>query len=113
MNVFFVEPAAPYSVELGELDLATASARVPHPTATPLPPFPPRGRDPGIVLVEVVVDETGIAAVARMVRSVPGFDQVALDTARRWRFRPARTNDQPTESIAYLLFGFAQPVTDP
>ncbi len=45
-----------------------------------------------------------------VVRSRSGFDIAAVNAARRWRFRPATRDGQPVRSVAYLVFGFREPV---
>jgi len=45
--------------------------------------------------VEIVVNEQGVVADAKVVRSVPLLDEAAVDTVRQWRFRPSRVNGQP------------------
>ncbi|HTI43673.1 MAG TPA: energy transducer TonB [Vicinamibacterales bacterium] len=49
----------------------------------------------GMVAVEIVVNEQGVVADAKVVRSVPLLDEAAVDTVRQWRFRPSRVNGQP------------------
>lgn len=39
--------------------------------------------------MEIVVDESGGVAAARVIRSVPLLDEVALAMVRQWRFAPA------------------------
>ncbi len=82
----------------------------PVPVATPAPPYPPRAVGSDLVIVEVEVDRNGSVRAATAVRSRPGFDTAAVNTARRWRFRPATRDGQPVRSVAYLVFGFREPV---
>jgi len=92
-------------------DSGRASAEVPYPLSMSMPPMPPRARDDGTVVVELTIDARGRVAGARVVESARGFDDVALDTARGWTFRPATHDAQPVSSFAYAVFGFRQPVT--
>ncbi len=39
-----------------------------------------------------------------------GLDAAALDGARQWRFRPARRKGTAIASVAYIVFGFREPV---
>ena len=82
----------------------------PVPVATPAPPYPPQAAGSGLVIVEVEVDRNGGVRAAAVVRSRPGFDTGSVSAARRWRFRPATRDGQPVRSVAYLVFGFREPV---
>jgi TonB family protein len=45
----------------------------------------------GVVRLQAIVDVDGLAKDIRIVRSLdPGLDQNAIQTVRKWRFRPAR-----------------------
>jgi TonB family protein len=93
-------------------DVATASAEVPYPIVADEPPHPQLARAlDGVVLVEVQIDRTGKVTEARILRSVPPFDDAALSSARRWTFRPARSAGLTVASVAYLVFAFRQPVS--
>jgi TonB family protein len=98
---------------LGEppTDVGAPSAEVAYPSFSPEPPYPPQALAAGVVLIEASVDTTGRVAAARVISSSPAFDQVALDTARKWRFKPARIKGHASSSYVYLVFGFPQPVT--
>ncbi len=93
-------------------DVAAASDDTPFPLAPVAPPFPSRALAGGIVLVEVQVSAAGAVTDARLLRSAPPFDGPALDAARRWTFRPARLHGRPTATLAYILFGFREPVVE-
>jgi TonB family protein len=49
----------------------------------------------GVVLVEIVVNESGSVADAKVVRSIPLLDDEALRAVRTWRFAPTVVNGQP------------------
>ena len=108
----FRPPALLNAPALGEppKDVASASAGTPFPTGLIVPAFPPRALFGGLVLVEVRVDPLGAVSGATVLRSAPPFDEPARDAARRWRFRPARLHGRAVATIAYLVFGFRQPV---
>jgi TonB family protein len=86
---------------------------LPFPIQWERPPYPPRALGDGVVVVEVRVGEDGVARTATVVSSAPGFDDAAVETARRWRFRPAVRDDRPVPAVAYLVFGFQAPVVVP
>ena len=91
-------------------DVRPASQEVPFPIAIAVPSYPPRALFEGIVLMEVEVDGDGTVKETTILRSGAGFDQAAIDAARQWRFRPALREGNPTTAIAYIVFGFRQPV---
>ena len=107
-------PATSYGRPAGGQPLSGreyASAQIPIPISTPSPPYPPRGVGSGGVVVEVAVDRHGaVAGATRVASSGSGFDTVAADTARRWRFQPATRQGRPVEGVAYLVCSFREPV---
>jgi protein TonB len=66
----------------------------------PLPPYPPLSRrlgEQGTVLVRVHIDQEGNPTHAE-VKTSSGYerlDQTALQTARRWRYKPGKQNGVP------------------
>ena len=88
-------------------------AQMPIPVATPPPSYPPAARDSGVVIVEVEVDRNGVVSGSSVVVTSQGFDTVAVNTARGWRFEPARRQGCPVPSVAYLVFSFREPVVLP
>ena len=54
----------------------------------------------GLVEVEILIDANGLVARARVVKSVPGLDEAALDTVERWRFHPATKKGRPVATVA-------------
>ena len=90
-------------------DVATPSADVAFPSVTPEAAFPPDAYSGGVVMIEARVSPGGAITATRVIRSAPPFDRPALSAARQWRFRPPRIGGS-TESYAYLIFGFPQPV---
>jgi TonB family protein len=49
----------------------------------------------GVVIVEIIVDETGSVADAKVLRSIPLLDEEALRAVRNWHFAPSVVNGQP------------------
>jgi TonB family protein len=109
----FRPPALFDGAVTGELpmDVASPSDEIPFPTAVIVAPYPVTALGDGAVLVEVQVEPGGNATNAKVVRSAPPFDDPALTAARQWMFRPARLHGQPIATLAYILFGFRQPIT--
>ena len=109
-------PPALNAPTLGEppLDLAAPSSPdTPYPTSTTMPSYPPLAMSSGVVLVEVEVSASGDVADAKVIVSAPPFDQPALDAARQWKFRAGRARGVPVSKLAYIVFGFREPVTMP
>jgi TonB family protein len=93
--------------------VARPSGETPFPTSTTPPAFPPQALYEGVVMVEVEVDREGSVAEAILLSSPSGFDEVALEAARKFGFQPARREGVPLAAYAILVFGLPQPVTDP
>jgi protein TonB len=60
------------------------------------------------VLVEVVVDERGGVAAAKVVRSVPMLDDAALESVKQWHFQPSILNGQPVPVRMVVTIVFAE-----
>jgi TonB family protein len=92
------------------VNVATPSADVAFPSSMPEPLYPATAQFGGVVMIEARVNASGAVTNARVLSSAPPFDRPALAAASQWRFRPPRIGGS-TESYAYLIFGFPQPVT--
>jgi TonB family protein len=110
-----IRPPTMNTPTAGELprDVGSEADDTPFPLSVIAPPFPPRARDDGSVLVQVTIDAGGRVSDAKVLQSSPGFDEAALTTARTWVFRPARVRGESVATYAYLVFVFRQPVTTP
>lgn len=60
----------------------------------------------GTVLVEALVDAKGKVAKVRVVESVPGLDEAALEAVRKWRFDPATRDGRPVATIVHMPVQF-------
>jgi TonB family protein len=101
------------SVSTPTQDDGSASKDVPFPLKIVTPPFPPRARMGGVELVEVRVGSQGNVTGVKVVRSAPGFDNVAIQAAHGWTFRPAQVAGTNVPGLVYVIFGFPQPITPP
>ncbi|MBX7218330.1 MAG: TonB family protein [Blastocatellia bacterium] len=63
-------------------------------------------RASGDVVIEVVIDEVGTVAHARVISGHPLLQQGALAAARQWRFQPTMLNQQPVRVTGLLTFRF-------
>ncbi len=89
-----VRPAVPAA---GPIRLHQGVA-APVPLSNPPPAYPSIARTArveGTVILDVVIDETGRVASARVLRSVPLLDQAAVDAITGWQYEPARLNGVP------------------
>lgn len=102
-------PAAP--VPPAPVQAVATSA--PTPIQMPPPDYPRRAwrrGEEGTVLVKVDVGTNGIptsVGIARSSRS-RALDRAALDAVRRWRFRPAMANGQPTTGSVVVPVEFSR-----
>ncbi len=60
------------------------------------------------VVVEIVVDENGSPSDVRLAKPTGNdeLDRIALDTARKWKFKPALRDGQPVQSRVRLHIEF-------
>ncbi len=91
-------------------NVAAPGREIPFPTKMVPPPYPPQAVDNRAVLVEAGVGPSGNVTEAKSVGAASGFDDAAVQAARAWLFRPAESASGPVSSIAYIVFGFRQPV---
>ena len=98
-----------------------SEAVIEPPSDSPVLDSPPRIRNPakpqypreafdakieGTVLIEVLVDDKGRIVKARVIQSVPGLDEAALDAAKKWQFEPARKGGKPVATILHMPVAF-------
>ena len=68
-----------------------------------------QSRVQGVVIFEVVIDEAGKVAEARVLRSIPMLDQAAQEAVRQWEFTPTLLNDSPVPVILTVTVQFTLP----
>jgi TonB family protein len=83
---------------------------VPLPVAVSPPAYPVHAPEGGAVIVEVKVEPSGHVRWAQAIGGRTAFDGVAEHAARAWRFLPEGEQSRSAPTIAYLVFGFPQPV---
>ena len=64
----------------------------------PMEPF--RKGVEGTVVIEFTVSAKGDPTDLKVVESVPGLDQAALDCVKKWRFTPAKVAGKPVAAQA-------------
>ena len=75
----------------------------PRALSTPRPAYPNDAfakKVEGIVLLEILIDESGRVAEARILHSIPLLDRAALEAVKCWRFRPATRQGHPVAALA-------------
>jgi protein TonB len=83
--------------------------RAPTKTKDVKPAFPPiaqSARVQGVVILELVVDEDGSIANARVLRSIPLLDEAALGAVSQWRFTPTELNGRAVGVIMTVTVNF-------
>jgi TonB family protein len=61
----------------------------------------------GDVLLQVVVDETGVPQDILVIRSLGlGLDQKAIEAVEKWRFKPGLKDGQPVPVVATIQVNF-------
>jgi TonB family protein len=90
----------------------TAGSEVPTPERTKfvMPSFPPEALArgiPALVVVELVIDESGKVAEAKVLHGAEPFAQAALDAVRQWEYKPTRLDGRPVRVRHTLPINFA------
>lgn len=67
----------------------------------------------GVVIVEVVINESGNVADAKVVRSIPLLDEAALQAVRQWQYAPTVVNGQASPVKMTVTVNFTLPSTRP
>ena len=92
------EPPAPGPGERDEHGVYRVGGSVTPPLRLDRAVYPPEAMMAGVngvVQAEVVINESGDVADAKVVRSVPLLDDAALKAVRNWHFEPTMVNGQP------------------
>jgi len=75
-----------------------------------IPPIYPelaqRTRVEDVVILETVIDESGNVTSARVLRGHPLLNQAALEAVQRWKFTPARLNDEAIPVVMTVTVQF-------
>lgn len=73
------------------------------------PVYPQEARDAGVrgtVIIEAIVDETGHVAETKVLRSVTGLDQAAVDAVMQWEYTPTLLNGAPVPVLMTVTVTF-------
>ena len=91
-------PAGPPAAGPAEVKVAGRDVPAPKRTRFVSPVFPLEAQaagQRGIVIIELVIDDTGKVATADVLRSVPPFDEAALTAARQWEYEVTKVDGKP------------------
>ena len=77
--------------------------------ATAEPVYPANVVNPGTVVLEVTVGETGKAESVNVVQAMPPFTEEALKAVQKWEFAPAKLDGEPIRSRVPVAFSFSRP----
>ena len=83
----FAEPFEQTMARMGAVRIA-GTIRPPTKITDVKPIYPPEAqasRVQGVVIIEVIIDELGTIANARLLRSIPGLDEAALAAVSQWK----------------------------
>jgi len=83
--------------------------RPPAKTRHVAPVYPPialASKVQGVVILEVVISETGRVQNVRVLRSRPLLDQAAVDAVRQWQFTPTLLNGEPVPIVMTVTVSF-------
>jgi TonB family protein len=72
----------------------------------PIRPPSVSSRVQGYVILEIHVDCMGNVLHARVLRSLPGLDQAALDAVMQWRYQPPRVDGRRSGVIMTVTVNF-------
>ena len=73
-------------------------------------PYPHRSIAYGTVVAEVTISASGEVEEVRVLRDIPSLSEVAVASARKWKFAPATLDGKPIRSTMALAFTFTPPV---
>ena len=60
----------------------------------------------GTVILDITIDAAGRVADARILQSIPVFDQAALDAVRQWEYEPSILNGVPVAVLVTVVLDF-------
>jgi TonB family protein len=73
------------------------------------PKYPEAAREArvqGVVILEIVIAESGSVADARVLRSIPALDAAAVEAVRQWQFAPTLLNGEAIPVIMTVTVQF-------
>ncbi|MBA3268966.1 MAG: TonB family protein [Acidobacteria bacterium] len=71
-----------------------------------MPPAAIEARVQGVVIMEIVIDESGAVADAKILRSIPLLDAAALEAVKQWQFEPTELEGRRVPVIITVTVQF-------
>jgi protein TonB len=102
-------PSPPPAPQPPKLVRSGGLVREPKKISGTPPVYPQIARDAkvqGIVIIEAVIDETGMVTDARVLRSIALLDGAALAALKQWRYTPTLLNGVPVRVLMTITFNF-------
>lgn len=102
-------PPAPVTPTPEPLRRLSSGITAPVKTVNVAPRYPEAARIAkveGMVIIEAVIDASGIVTSARVLRGHPLLDQAAVDAVSQWRFTPARLNNEVIPVVMTVTVNF-------
>ena len=106
-----------FSTTMAAIMLAgLSSLKAPPPSASAFEPaeivsatdvaYPIRSIAVGTVVLEVTVSEKGAVENVRPIREIQSLTETAVEAVRKWQFKPALLDDEPTRSRTVVAVTF-------
>jgi protein TonB len=73
------------------------------------PEYPPTARAArveGTVILEAVIDERGVVADVRVLKSIPLLDEAAVDAVKQWRYQATLLNGEAVPVVMTVTVNF-------
>jgi TonB family protein len=78
----------------------------PIPVSAPQPRYPDNSVAWGSVILVVDVTIDGTVSKASILKPLASLNELCIETARQWRYEPAKLNGQPINAKAAICFNF-------
>ena len=104
-------PPAPIVVDGVTAARVGGAVRAPTKLVDVKPVYPEhalRANVQGVVIIEIVIDTHGRVRDARILRSIPGLDDAALEAVRQWEFTPTVLDGVPVPLAMTVTVNFAR-----
>src|SRR5579859_7888242 len=75
-----------------------------------MPKYPPQALSRGeraLVIIEIIIDETGKVAEAKVLHGTPEFSEAALEAIRQWRYEATKVAGHPVRVRMTVPLSFA------